>query len=295
MMKIGSIIYLVGIILVFPLNSFTQEVPDQSGVAIELDYRTLCPGEIIRVIIKENQPLSRVRIEFSGEIYDLRRNVAPSQWMTFIGLDLDMEPGIYFMNLTFLFQGGKTEKHKRAIQIEPKDFPVKHLWVDEKYVTPPADVTERIQVESVPLSSLYKIYSQEWYGRGKFIVPCTGEASPNFGERRFFNGKPRSPHSGVDISAVTGTPVNASNSGKVLLATDLYFSGKTVIIDHGLGVISMCCHFSRIDVKRGQFVNKGDKIGEVGATGRVTGPHLHWGIKVLNNRVDPFSLVSLDL
>lgn len=295
MIRIGLIIHLIGLMLGAPLNSFIQELPDQPGVSIDLNYRALCPGEVIRVAIQEKQPLSRVRIEFSGKIYNLKKHVAPTQWMTLIGLDLDMEPGIYFMNLTFLYQGGKIEKYKEAVKVEPKEFPVKHLWVDEKYVTPPAEVIERIQVESALVSSLYKIYSQEWYGDGKFIVPCTGKASPNFGERRFFNEKPRSPHSGVDISAITGTPVHASNSGKVLLATNLYYSGNTVIIDHGLGVISMYCHFSKIDVERGQFVNKGDKIGEVGATGRVTGPHLHWGIKVLNSRVDPFSLISLDL
>lgn len=295
MKRIELIVCLVGIMLVTPLSSLDQQMPEQPGVSIDLNYRALSPGEVIRVTIQENQTLSRVRIEFSGKIYDLRRRVSPAQWMAFVGLDLDMQPGIYIMNFTFLYQGGKTEKKKEAVRVEPKDFPVKHLWVDEKYVSPPSEVIERIQVESALLSSLYQKYSQEWYGDGKFVVPCIGEIAPNFGQRRFFNQKPRSPHSGVDISAPTGTPVKASNSGKVILATDLYFSGSTVIIDHGLGVISMYCHFSKIDVERGQFVNKGDKIGEVGATGRVTGSHLHWGIKVLNSRVDPFSFVSLDL
>jgi murein DD-endopeptidase MepM/ murein hydrolase activator NlpD len=98
----------------------------------------------------------------------------------------------------------------------------------------------------------------------------------------------------VDISAPTGTPVWASNSGEVALRSDLYFSGKTVIIDHGLGLFSLYCHFSKIKVKRGQVVRKGDIIGEIGATGRVTGPHLHWGVKILGDRVDPFSLLSLN-
>ena len=293
-MRISLIFHLVGMMLFIPLFSHNQELPDLPGISIDISYRALCPGEVVKVVIQENQPLSRVRIEFSGKIYDLRKRVAPTRWMTLVGLDLSMQPGIYFMNFTLLYQGGKTEKKKEAIQVVPKDFPVKRLWVDEKYVTPPSEVLERIQIESELVSSLYKIFSQEWLGEGEFIVPCVGEPYPNFGERRFFNGKPRSPHSGVDISASAGTPVNASNSGKVLLATDLYYSGNTVIIDHGLGVISMYCHFSKIDVDRGQSVNKGDKIGEVGATGRVTGPHLHWGIKVSNSRVDPLSLIFLD-
>jgi len=293
-MKISLIIYLVGMSLIAPLSSHQQDLPDLTGVKIDLNYRALCPGEVIKVTIQENQPLSRVRIEFSGKIYEIRKKAASDRWMAFVGLDLGAQPGVYFMNFTFLYQGGKVEKSKEALRVVAKDFPVKRLWVDEKYVTPPSDVLERIQVESELVSSLYKRYSLEWFGNGKFIVPCTGDPAPNFGERRFFNGKPRSPHSGVDISAPTGTPVNASNSGVVLLATDLYFSGSTVIIDHGLGVVSMYCHFSKIDVERGQFVNKGDKIGEVGTTGRVTGPHLHWGIKISNSRVDPFSLIFLD-
>lgn len=293
-MRIILTVHLVGMMLFVSLFAQSQELPDLSGASIGLSYRALCPGEVVKVIIQENQPLSRVRIDFSGKIYDLRNRVAPAQWMILIGLDLNIQPGIYFMNFTLLYQGGKIEKKKEAVQVITKDFPVKRLWVDEKYVTPPSEVLERIHIESDLVASLYKVFSTEWLGEGKFLVPCVGDPFPNFGERRFFNGKPRSPHSGVDISAPTGTPVNASNSGKVLLATDLYYSGNTVIIDHGFGVISMYCHFSRIDVDRGQLVNKGDKIGEVGATGRVTGPHLHWGIKVSNSRVDPFSLVFLD-
>lgn len=293
-MKNSVINHLLIMMLIIPLYSQNQEMPDQTGVTIDISFRALCPGEAIKVIVQENEPLSRVRIEFSGKIHDLRKRVSPALWMTLVGLDMNMQPGIYFMSFTFLYQTGKTEKRKETVQVVPKDFPVKYLKVNEKYVTPPSEVLERIQVESDLVSSLYKMFSQEWFGEGKFMIPCEGEPFPNFGERRFFNGKPRSPHSGVDISAPTGTPVYASNSGKVLLAMDLYYSGNTVIIDHGLGVISMYCHFSIIDVQRGQIVNKGDKIGEVGATGRVTGPHLHWGIKVSNSRVDPFSLVFLD-
>jgi murein DD-endopeptidase MepM/ murein hydrolase activator NlpD len=293
-MKNSLINHFLIIMLIIPLYSQNQEMPAQEGVTIDINFRALVPGEVIKVIIQENKPLSRVRIEFSGKIHDLRKRVAPDHWMAMIGLDMNMKPGIYFMNFSFLYQTGETEKRKEAVQVVHKEFPVKYLKVDEKFVTPPSEVLERIQVESDLVGSLYKIFSSEWFGEGKFIVPCEGERFPNFGERRFFNGKPRSPHSGVDISAPSGTPVYASNSGKVLLAMDLYFSGNTVIIDHGLGVISMYCHFSKIEVDRGQIVSKGDKIGEVGATGRVTGPHLHWGIKVSNSRVDPFSLVSLD-
>jgi murein DD-endopeptidase MepM/ murein hydrolase activator NlpD len=171
---------------------------------------------------------------------------------------------------------------------------VKRLWVKEEYVTPPSTVLERIRRESELLRSVYKKFTQTWLGEDSFIMPTEGKVFDNFGERRIYNNKPRSSHAGVDISAPTGTPVWASNSGEVALASDLYFSGKTVIIDHGLGLFSLYCHFSKIKVKRGQVVRKGDIIGEIGATGRVTGPHLHWGVKILGDRVDPFSLLSLN-
>ena len=114
----------------------------------------------------------------------------------------------------------------------------------------------------------------------------------NFGHRRVFNGQPRAPHSGADLSAATGTPVRAANRGRVVLAKNLFFSGNAVFIDHGLGVYSVYLHLSEIGVEPGAMVGRGDVVGLAGATGRVTGPHLHWGVRVLDARVDPFSLLE---
>jgi len=176
----------------------------------------------------------------------------------------------------------------------PREFPTKKLWVNERFVTPPEDSLERIKRESELLSAVYGMYTPMWLGEGAFIIPSDGELAPNFGERRFFNNQPRSPHSGIDISSPFGSDVKASNSGSVVVANDLYYAGKTVVIDHGLGVFSLYCHFSRIKVRIGDQISKGDVIGEVGATGRVTGPHLHWAFKVSGSRVDPMSLLDLD-
>jgi murein DD-endopeptidase MepM/ murein hydrolase activator NlpD len=131
-------------------------------------------------------------------------------------------------------------------------------------------------------------------GVGRFIIPSEGEVAPNFGEQRIFNDQPRSPHSGVDISSPFGAPVVASNAGRIVLVSNLYYAGNTVIIDHGLGVFTLYIHLSKFKVERGDVVAKGAIIGEIGATGRVTGPHLHWGVKIQGNRVDPFSLLYLD-
>ncbi len=126
-----------------------------------------------------------------------------------------------------------------------------------------------------------------------FVRPVPDPANSAFGTRSVYNGEPRSPHSGADFLSPTGRPVKAPNAGRVRLAASLYFTGNTVIIDHGLGLFSLLAHLSEIDVKDGEEVTAGQIIGKVGATGRVTGPHLHWTVRDNNARVDPLSLLFL--
>jgi murein DD-endopeptidase MepM/ murein hydrolase activator NlpD len=120
-----------------------------------------------------------------------------------------------------------------------------------------------------------------------------GKLAKNFGDRRIFNGNRRSRHRGMDISSPAGRVVRAVNSGRIVLGRDLYFAGQTVIIDHGIGLFSMYCHLSALSVEEGAAVGKGDEIGKVGSTGRVTGPHLHWGIRLSDTYVNPLSLLHL--
>jgi murein DD-endopeptidase MepM/ murein hydrolase activator NlpD len=130
--------------------------------------------------------------------------------------------------------------------------------------------------------------------QGKFRIPLDGVTTGgNFGKRRVLNGTPSSPHTGVDMPALTGTPVHAAQRGRVVLAEELYFSGNTVLIDHGLGVYTLYGHFSETDAKPGDMVEAGTIIGKVGATGRVTGPHLHWGLTINRARVNALSLTSI--
>lgn len=276
--------------------SFQEEyLQSASGATLELTYRALEPGEVIMVSLKDAPSAKEITFWFLGKEYPLKKNDTNLESFAFIGLDLDTKPGLRMMKVLVVEEGGTWEYIQKEIPIGAKEFPERKLWVDEKFVTPPPWAQERIKIEAEILNYIYSVYTPRWLGEGEFILPTADAVAPNFGERRIFNNNPRSSHSGVDISSPYGTSVKASNSGKVVLAKELYFAGQTVIIDHGLGLFTQYLHFSNIRVKRGEFVKKGAVIGEVGATGRVTGPHLHWGVKLLGARVDPFSLLSLPL
>jgi hypothetical protein len=292
-----SLVFLILLFLcvhLWPLFSSQERWFSPKGFEVNVFYRKFQPGEIIVLSIQDNPAVRSAQVRFLGKKYQLIKNPKASRLLSLIGLDLGIKPGKYPLQIYIQGSDGQWNVLEKLIIISPREFPVKRLWVKEEYVTPPSTVLERIRRESELLRSVYKKFTQTWLGEDSFIMPTEGKVFDNFGERRIYNNKPRSSHAGVDISAPTGTPVWASNSGEVALASDLYFSGKTVIIDHGLGLFSLYCHFSKIKVKRGQVVRKGDIIGEIGATGRVTGPHLHWGVKILGDRVDPFSLLSLN-
>ena len=280
---------------IYALSLHEEEFLTPSGVAVEINYRAFEPGEVIFVTIKDDSVVKDAQIRFLRRRYPMGKSETSSGLLAFIGLDLHLEPGSYTMEIFIDNTAGEREYLQKQIPVLAKIFPLKKLWVDEKFVTPPPEALDRIKIEADILKIIYGMITPPWLGEGQFILPSSGEAMPNFGERRIYNNMPRSSHSGVDILVPLGTPVSASNSGKVVLASDLYFAGKTVIIDHGIGLFTLYCHLSKIRVKRGKLVKKGEIIGEVGATGRVTGPHLHWGIKALGSKVDPFSLLSFNL
>ena len=148
-----------------------------------------------------------------------------------------------------------------------------------------------LRVQPQQIDAAYATTAPEPYWTEDFIVPIPGvTGGRNFGHRRVFNDQPRAPHSGADLKATTGTEIVATKRGRVLLTGDCFFNGKAVFVDHGMGVLSMYLHLSEILVEEGQMVERGELVGLAGATGRVTGPHLHWGVRVTGARVDPFTL-----
>ena len=173
-----------------------------------------------------------------------------------------------------------------------KKRPVQALRVDKKYVDPPAEVRERIRRDREKAGKALDNYSPERLWTAPFARPVSGSVSSKFGLKRVFNDQPRGVHRGLDLRGAEGTPILACADGRVVLADDLYFSGNAVYIDHGQGVFTSYLHMSRILVRPGDVVRRGQVIGKVGSTGRVTGPHLHLSLIVLGQAVDPEPLLE---
>lgn len=190
----------------------------------------------------------------------------------------------------------KLESNTGSIQIHiaPYQYAEQRLNVkNQDYVNPNQTQLDRYSNEAKEQNDVYNSFSS---GSNiefpTFIRPTSGKFSNSFGRKRYFNGEERAPHSGLDIPAPVGQKVVAPASGTIVATGDYFFNGKTVMIDHGQGLISMFCHLSKIDVEKGQTIQQGETIGLVGKTGRVTGPHLHWGMSLNNARVDPQLFLS---
>jgi murein DD-endopeptidase MepM/ murein hydrolase activator NlpD len=201
-----------------------------------------------------------------------------------VGLPLATKPGRHYLEVTD--RQGKTLN--LGFQVEDKSYEEQHITIkDKRKVNPEKRDMERITRESEQINKALRHWSLRENVVIEFRQPVTGPTSSPFGLRRFFNEQARKPHSGLDIAAPEGTPIQSPAPGTVLDTGDFFFNGNTVLLDHGQGLVTMYCHMSKIDVAPGQTVNTGDKLGEVGMTGRVTGPHLHWGVSLNDARIDP--------
>jgi murein DD-endopeptidase MepM/ murein hydrolase activator NlpD len=210
-----------------------------------------------------------------------------------IGVDLEKPAGAYDLTVTARTTEAATITCKAPIIVKSGKFLTERLKVAPNFVEPNPEQLVKAQEDGKKLRELYATITPEKLWQGTFRIPLDGfTTGGNFGKRRVLNGKASSPHTGVDFPSPTGTPVHATQRGRVVLAEELYFSGNTVVIDHGLGIYTLYGHFSEIDVKPGDMVEAGAVIGKVGATGRVTGPHLHWGLTVERARVNALSIVS---
>jgi len=219
---------------------------------------------------------------------DKRVMVAPdtdkhNHWLAVTGINLGAKPGTHQLTVT-------TENDRLSVSfdVQDKKYETQHLTIKNKRKVNPykKDLT-RIKKEKTTITKALAHWSDSETINTDFVLPVTGRLSSPFGLRRVFNKQPRKPHSGIDIAAPLGTPIVSPSPGTVITTGEYFFNGNTVFIDHGQGLITMYCHMSKIDVKPGQAVKKGEQIGAIGKTGRVTGPHLHWGVSLNDVRVDP--------
>ena len=221
----------------------------------------------------------------------LRFFTVDGQSLALIGVDLDRSPGRYPIEI----ETRDGSRLRASLEVVARQFAEERLTVPKSYVEPDPATLARIEREQRLLAALWDKTAARPYWRGSFLSPADGSPGSEFGLRRFFNGEARSPHAGVDFRAPEGAPVRASNRGRVVLARDLFFTGNTLVIDHGCGLFTLYVHLSELGVQRGARVERGQEIGKVGMTGRATGPHLHFAVRLGDARIDPAALLARDL
>ncbi len=211
-----------------------------------------------------------------------------------IGIDLAARPGKTPWRIGFVDRAGIARKSTGTITVKTRRFPVQRLSLPTSLVDLSPENEHRAEIEAARLRTLFDTTSAERLWRGRFTRPVASAARPEgFGSRRIINGKLRSPHSGADFAAAAGTPVVASNRGRVALVVNFFFGGRLVVLDHGQGLYTLYMHLERADVAEGALVERGSIIGAVGSSGRATGPHLHWAAHLRRARIDPDALLKL--
>lgn len=282
---------LVTLALVLAATTIGQRAAAPADITIAAHARAKQPGELVVFTLAMPASLGTPRVR-AFDRAALPFQITPTSWQVLVGIDLDATAGTY--PVTIDAGAGQSAVHKTySLVVSPKKFATRKLSVDENFVNPPASQQERIARESARLAELWQHSTPARLWHGPFVRPVPQEANSAFGTRSIFNGQPRSAHSGADFLSPAGTPIKSPNAGQVVLAEDLYYSGNTVVIDHGLGLYSLFAHLSAIEVKAGVAVETGDVVGKVGATGRVTGPHLHWMVRTGGARVDPLAVLEL--
>ncbi len=253
----------------------------QAMAASPLPISSLVPGGVA-VVTLDIDPAITPRAHYNKRRIMLLKN--SDKWHAIVGIPLSARRGQHQIRVS---NPGK-KIFNVYFTVGKKDYRTQRLTIKNKRkVDPTKKDLERIWAEKKRIVAALKFWREQAEIDLTLAPPVDGKMSSSFGLRRIFNGKPRKPHSGMDIAAPEGTPIHAPAAGTVIELGDYFFNGKTVFLDHGQGLVTMYGHMSSIGVNKGQQLKRGELIGKVGMTGRVTGPHLHWGISLNNARVDP--------
>jgi murein DD-endopeptidase MepM/ murein hydrolase activator NlpD len=252
-------------------------------------------GQVVLIKVPADDPAIQIQGQFLGRTISFFQDLRPEEpkgFLGLLGLDMQDEPGIHPLTVT-IRNGEDTRALNYSVMVLKEQFRVEHLKLPKEKVDLDEKGLARWKSEQQTVQDALATDSRVRLWQPGFVEPVNGKRTGVFGSVRIMNGQPRSPHNGEDIGAPLGTEVAATNDGVVRLSVDHIFSGKGVYLDHGLGFYSMYFHLSEILVKEGERVKAGQIIGKVGATGRATGPHLHWGVKLNGARVNPYALLDL--
>ncbi len=277
---------------VFPVELFSNTPPAPMGHDGEYSGKQ---GQVLVVKVKGEEQATEVKGTFLSRTIPFFREFRPGQpagYIGLIGIDMQDEPGTYELSVE-VKQGEQAKQLSFNVQVAKEKFAVEHLKLPKDKVDLDEKSTARWKAEQQLVREALAENSRLKLWRSNFVEPVSGKRTGIFGSVRIMNGQARNPHNGEDIGAPMGTDVAATNDGIVRITVDHIFSGKGVFVDHGLGFYSMYFHLSEILVRDGDLVTAGQIIGKVGATGRATGPHLHWGVKLNGARVNPYALLDL--
>lgn len=256
-----------------------------NSLALSLPRANPVPGGIAIIPLDTESSVAPI-VRYQGN----RVMVTPdgkkqNHWLAVTGIPLSAEPGQHTLEVE---RDGNQDSRKLNFTVKKKKYKTQHLTIKNKRkVNPNKKDMERIGKEKEKITSALANWRDSNEVNTDFVIPVKGRLSSPFGLKRFFNKQPRKPHSGIDIAAPEGTPIVSPAAGVVIDVGNYFFNGNSIFIDHGQGLITMYCHMSKVLVKNGQKVEKGQKIGAIGKTGRVTGPHLHWAVSLNDARVDP--------
>jgi murein DD-endopeptidase MepM/ murein hydrolase activator NlpD len=277
---------------VFPVELFPNTLPASKGLDGQYSGKQ---GQVLVVKVKGEEQATEVKGTFLSRTIPFFREFRPGEpagYVGLLGIDMQDDPGTYELAVE-VKQGEQAKQLSFNILVAKEKFAVEHLNLPKEKVDLDEKAVARWKAEQQLVQQALEENSRLKLWHSNFVEPVNGKRTGIFGSVRIMNGKPRNPHNGEDIGAPMGADVAATNDGIVRITVDHIFSGKGVFVDHGLGFYSMYFHLSEILVKDGDLVTAGQIIGKVGATGRATGPHLHWGVKLNGARVNPYSLLDL--
>ena len=277
---------------IFPVDLLTSAPPEPRGIDGQFSGKQ---GEIVVVRVPADQRITGVTGRFLNRkipfFQDASGSAAPS-YVGLVGVDLQDAPGTHELVLDMVSAAGHRRLSYNVLVIKEQRA-VQRLTLPKDKVDLDEDSLIRVKAEQAQVRTVLEAVSDRRLWASDFLRPVQGPVTGAFGRQRIINGQAKNPHNGEDIAAPLGTDVVAMNDGVVCLTADHFFSGKGVFVDHGLGLYSMYFHLSEVSVKDGEAVKRGQVIGQVGASGRATGPHLHWGVNLNGARVDPLSLIRL--